>query len=79
MSVGYGRSASGEPVDEAAEIARAASEANSRRHTADYVEARGTLIPATEYLASAVSVADRQGISDGRLLALVSLPFRREE
>ena len=75
MSDGYGTSASGDTLDEATETARAASEANSRRHTADYVEARGTLIPAAEYLARAVSVADRQGVPDGQLLALVSLTF----
>ena len=79
MSGGYGRSASGGAIAEAAEMARAAGEANNRRHTADYVEARGTLIPATEYLASAVTVAERQGVVDGQLLSLVDLTFEARE
>ncbi|ERF72206.1 hypothetical protein EPUS_02093 [Endocarpon pusillum Z07020] len=58
--------------DEAAEIARATAEANSWRHTANYVEARGTLVPATEYLTRAVNVAERNGVLRGQLLALAA-------
>ena len=79
FSNGQGRSAPGDAVDELVDTARAASEANSQRHTAEYVEARGTLIPATEYLTSAVNVAEQQGVLDGQLLSLVSLNSEAEE
>jgi hypothetical protein len=62
---------SGGQAQEAAEFARAAADANARRHTSNYVEARGTLIPATEYLTRAIHAAERQGILRGRLLSLV--------
>lgn len=59
-------------LDESTDAAYA-NEANNRRHTADYVEARATLQPATEYLARAVHIAERQGVLHGRLLSLVSV------
>ncbi|KAI9751594.1 MAG: hypothetical protein M1835_001197 [Candelina submexicana] len=51
------------------DIAEATTEANSRLHTADYVEARGLLLPSTEYFAKAVQAADTQGILTGDILA----------
>lgn len=57
--------------NEAAEIERANAEANSWRHTSNYVEARGTLVPATEYLTRAVNIAERDGVLWGQLLSLV--------
>lgn len=51
----------------------AAAEAEARLHTADYVEARGILLPATEYFSKAVESAEEQGIIDGPLLARVSI------
>jgi len=62
---------SGGQAQEAVEIARAAADATARRHTSNYVEARGTLIPATEYLTRAIHAAERQGILRGQLLSLV--------
>lgn len=62
-------------VDDAANITHAAREANSRRHTAHYVEARGTLIPATEYLTRAVNIAEQEGVLEGRLLCLVGISY----
>lgn len=59
--------------DEARDAARAAAEADAQLHTADYVEARGILLPSTEYFTRAIAVADRGGTVTGRLLALVSL------
>lgn len=50
----------------------AAAEAEARLHTADYVEARGILLPATEYLSKAAESAEEQGIIDGPLLVRVS-------
>lgn len=66
-------SASYDSFDETADFIQATTEANIRRHTSDYVEARGTLIPATDYFTRAVSLAERQGVLRGRLLSLVSL------
>lgn len=57
--------------------ARAAAEAEARLHTADYVEARGILLPATEYMAEAVEAATAQGVISGDLLATVSLIHSR--
>ena len=57
--------------DEARDVARAAAEADARLHTADYVEARGILLPSTEYFSRAVDAADRTGQQSGDLLALV--------
>jgi hypothetical protein len=69
VSGGYGRSASSDPYDDGA------NEANARRHGADYVDARGTLIPATEYLTRAVNLAEREGVLGGHLLSLVRLRY----
>ena len=48
-----------------------AMEAERRVGTADYVEARGLLQPATEYLERAVTAASNQEIASGDLLAKV--------
>lgn len=60
--------------EEERQAARAAAEAEDRLHTADYVEASGILLPAVEYLARAVGVAQSQGRLTGHLLATVSIP-----
>jgi hypothetical protein len=57
-----------------ADMTYASIQANARRHTADYVNSRGILIPATDYLARAVEAASSQGILRGQLLSLVSQP-----
>ncbi|KAI9813062.1 MAG: hypothetical protein M1827_004282 [Pycnora praestabilis] len=54
--------------DDARDAARATAEATVRLGAADYVEARGILQPATEYLARAVQAAESQGIVTGQLL-----------
>jgi hypothetical protein len=69
---GTGNGASYTSSDDARDTARATAEADARIHTADYVEARGILLPSTEYFTRAVSVAERRGILTGDLLALVS-------
>jgi hypothetical protein len=69
---GTGNGAAYTPSDEARDAARAAAEADTRLHTADYVEARGILLPSTEYFTKAIAAADRRGTVTGRLLALVS-------
>ena len=48
------------------------SEAELRLHTSDYVEARGILLPATDFLSQAVTAAESQGCITGNLLAKVS-------
>lgn len=58
--------------DDARDAARTAAEADARLHTADYVEARGILLPSTEYFSRAVNVADRHGVLSGPLLALAA-------
>jgi len=50
-----------------------ATEAERRVGTADYVEARGMLQPATEYLERAATAASNQNAISGDLLAKVSL------
>lgn len=55
--------------EEERQAARAAAEAEDRLHTADYVEASGILLPAVEYLARAVEVAQSQERLTGNLLA----------
>ena len=55
--------------------ATATAEAERRAGTQDYVEARGLLQPATEYLERAVAAAGAQGVSSGDLLATVSFPI----
>ncbi|KKY15478.1 hypothetical protein UCRPC4_g06345 [Phaeomoniella chlamydospora] len=62
-------------VDEARDTARAIQEADARLHTADYVEARGMLLPATEYFSRAVENAESQNVLTGNLLALAAEAF----
>lgn len=50
---------------------RATVEAEDRLHSADYVEARGILLPAVEYLKHAVEAARSQNRMSGFLLARV--------
>lgn len=57
--------------DEARDTAREAREADARLHTADYVEARGILLPSTEYFARAIAAAGRSERVTGGLLSLV--------
>lgn len=49
------------------------TEAELRLHTSDYVEARGILLPATDFLCQAVTAAESQGCITGDLLANVSI------
>ncbi|KIV83209.1 hypothetical protein PV11_05256 [Exophiala sideris] len=56
-------------AEEARDAERAIMEADARAHTADYVEARGTLIPAVDYFVRAVELADRDGGLTGELLS----------
>ena len=58
-------------AEEARDAARAAVEADARAHTADYVEARGMLIPAVDYFFRAINVAERDGGLAGELLSEV--------
>jgi hypothetical protein len=51
--------------------ARAFAEAEQRLYTADYVEARGILLPAIEYLQRAVDTAHTQSVVTGSLLSTV--------
>lgn len=51
-------------------------EAETRLHTQEYVEARGILLPAIEYLRRAVEEADTQGTINGSLLVTVCLASR---
>ena len=59
-------------VQEEALAQQAAQEAEVRLHTADYVEARGLLIPSSEYLQRAVAEASAQNILTGNLLITVT-------
>ncbi|KAH7061644.1 hypothetical protein BKA63DRAFT_199694 [Paraphoma chrysanthemicola] len=52
-----------------ATTARAFAEAEQRLQTGDYVEARGILLPATEYLKRAVDTAFSQGSLTGTILS----------
>jgi len=58
-------------VEEARDAERAISEADARAHTADYVEARGMLIPAVDYFVRAVELAERDSTLTGELLSEV--------
>lgn len=58
--------------EEAREAARQTAEADQRAGTPDYVEARGMLLPATEYFQRAVLAAERTNRITGQLLSLVS-------
>lgn len=51
---------------------RSDNEAESRLYTSDYVEARGILLPAVEYLERAAEAAHTQGKMTGDLLSVVS-------
>jgi hypothetical protein len=51
--------------------ARAFAEAEQRLYMPDYVEARGILLPAIEYLQRAVDTAHTQSIVTGSLLSTV--------
>ncbi|KAL6241023.1 hypothetical protein RBB50_012118 [Rhinocladiella similis] len=55
--------------EEAREADRANVEADTRAHTADYVEARGMLIPAVDFLSRAVEVSEAGGSLTGDLLS----------
>ena len=57
--------------EEEREATRQATEAEARLGLSDYVEARGILLPATEYLSRAVENAHQQSIISGDLLSLV--------
>jgi hypothetical protein len=57
--------------EEARDAERATAEADARAHTADYVEARGMLIPAVDHFARAIEVAERNGEPSGELLSEV--------
>lgn len=64
--------------EDAREAARQTVEADARAGSADYVEARGMLLPATEYFQRAVEAAERSAQPQGPLLSLVSsfkVPF----
>jgi hypothetical protein len=61
--------------EELQQMSRAAIEIQDRLHSADYVEARGILLPATEYLKRAVDAAHAQGILTGEILATVSSTY----
>ncbi|KIW76659.1 hypothetical protein Z517_09103 [Fonsecaea pedrosoi CBS 271.37] len=58
-------------AEESRDAERATAEADARAHTADYVEARGMLIPAVDYFSRAVNVAERDGEPTGELLSEV--------
>jgi len=60
------------PSEEAREAERQRQEADNRAHTEDYVEARGMLLPATEYLSRAVAIARDSVGTTGDLLALAA-------
>ena len=60
--------------EEERQAAAATAEAERRAGTQDYVEARGLLQPATEYLERAVAAASAQRALSGDLLTTVSLP-----
>jgi hypothetical protein len=52
-------------------VSRATVFAEERLHTAEYVEARGILLPATEYLQRAVDAAQAQNKANGEHLSTV--------
>jgi hypothetical protein len=56
-----------------ATTAQAFAEAEQRLHTGDYVEARGILLPAVEYLKRAVDTAHSQGSVTGSILCTVRI------
>ncbi|RMZ77013.1 hypothetical protein DV738_g4555, partial [Chaetothyriales sp. CBS 135597] len=58
--------------DDARETARATAEADALAGTPDYVEARGMLLPATEYFQRAIVAAERLNRLDGSLLSFAA-------
>jgi hypothetical protein len=62
-------------AEEARDAERATAEADARAGTADYVEARGMLIPAVDHFSRAIQVAERQNEVTGDLLAEVREKF----
>lgn len=60
--------------EEQRQATSATLEAEDRLHLPDYVEARGILLPAVEYLKYAVDAARAQGKLTGSLLSTVCLP-----
>lgn len=56
----------------ASQMSHSSEEAEQRLHTADYVEARGLLLPAVDYLRQAVDRATSQDSLTGPLLVTVS-------
>jgi hypothetical protein len=58
-------------AEEANDAERATAEADARAGTADYVEARGMLIPAVDHFSRAIQVAERHNEVTGDLLAEV--------
>jgi hypothetical protein len=59
------------PLGHEAMTAQAFAQAEQALQTADYVEARGILLPAIEYLSRAVDIARAQGSVTGVLLETV--------
>jgi hypothetical protein len=57
--------------EEQRRVIRATIEAEDRLHSAEYVEARGLLLPAIDYLKHAVEVAGSQDKLSGKLLSMV--------
>ena len=49
-------------------------EADARAGMSDYVEARGMLLPSTEYFQRAVTAAERRNAVTGQLLSMVISP-----
>ena len=66
----------GEQVEKRGASPQTFAEGEQRFHEADYVEARGILLPATEYLQRAVDAAKAQGTITGSLLSKVNIPPR---
>jgi hypothetical protein len=62
--------------EEQRRVIRATIEAEDRLHSAEYVEARGLLLPAVDYLKHAVEAAGSQDKLSGKLLSMVcTTPF----
>ncbi|KAI9741109.1 MAG: hypothetical protein M1834_002822 [Cirrosporium novae-zelandiae] len=61
--------------DDERDNVQATVDADSRLHNADYVEARGMLLPATDFFRRAVDIAEARGLVTGELLALAAEAF----
>jgi hypothetical protein len=61
--------------DEDTDAAQTTAEAMQRLNTADYVEARGYLVPSTEFFSRAVGTAEEDNTVTGSLLASVRIMF----